>query len=628
MSEDIKIYKENELSLRLTSELSIARELNEFFSFYVTDFKFHPKYKAGLWDGKIRLFNTNKRLLPMGLIVDLVKFCKKNNYTFWIDPKLKNINLEEEIEKFSSQFPRYTKRAPEGKYQFQADLVKQVLSMNKALVLSPTGCMDENTLIDVRIGDNWQRITLIELERLVSTGIYPQILTISGMEPIVDTYRKWGPGVKLVLDNRDELICSVRHLISKDCTWVAAEDLQVGDLISGTEITYKEFIPEQEWVDFTIAAPHCSYIHCGLIHHNSGKSNAIYLLLRFLLEHTSGDILITVPSLGLITQLQNDFKSYVNDSFDVSQHVDASNGAIALNSTKRVLITNWHAIVKQPQSFFNRFHSYICDEAHLADSASITSIVNKLLNSSFRYGFTGTLDGSKVNEMCLKGLFGPVVKTTTTKDLIKEDVLSELQINVQLLAYSKTTSKEFHNLCKTYQDEIDWLISSERRNDLIVKTALSQKHNTMVLFTRVEQHGMVLYKLALEDAEKYGKTVFIISGDTSGEKREEIRCFAQDNDNVVIFASYATTATGTNIPNLHTIIFAHPHKGRIRNLQSIGRGLRKHSTKEHATLIDFGDDLSGGGRKPNYSLKHLVERMDLYKNEGFQYFVERVDVET
>ncbi len=497
MKEDVRIYKENELSLRVDSEIAIARELNEAFSFYVSNFKYHPKFKAGIWDGKIRLFNTNKRHLPVGLIIDLVKFCKKNEYSYWLDPNLKTINLSQEIQEFSSNFDVITKKSPTGKYQFQADLVKQVLSMNKALVLSPTG---------------------------------------------------------------------------------------------------------------------------------SGKSSAIYLIVRFLLRHTEGDILITVPSLGLISQLQSDFKSYVNDAFDVDHWVDASNGSTALNSKKRVLITNWHAVVKQPRSFFDRFSSYICDEAHLADSVSITSIVNKLLYSTFRFGFTGTLDGTKSNEMTLKGLFGPVVRTVTTKDLINEDVLSELKIVVKMLVYSKELCKRFKETCSSYNDEIDWLVSSEERNKLIISTALSQTHNTMVLFTRVDQHGLVLYNLALEEAKKYGKTVFIISGDTDPVKREEIRLFAQDNDNVVIFASYATTATGTNIPNLHTIIFAHPHKGRIRNLQSIGRGLRKHSSKEHAMLIDFGDDLSSGTRRLNFSLKHLIERLNLYKSEGFQYSIEKVDI--
>lgn len=492
----LSIVKANELSVRVETERAVEYELMDTFSFYVPGFKYQPKFKSGLWDGKIRLYNSTTKLLPMGLIVDLAKFCHTNGYELKIDPKLKTIKLRDEIEEFASKFGTYTNKMPEGKYQFQADLFRQVLAMNKALVLSPTG---------------------------------------------------------------------------------------------------------------------------------SGKSSVIYLLTRFLLEYTEGDILITVPSLGLISQLRSDFQSYVADGFQVDSHVVASNGQAALRSTKRVLITNWHAIVKQPLGFFDRFESYICDEAHLADSMSITSIVNKLVNTKFRFGFTGTLDGSKVNEMSLKGMFGPVVRSTTTKELIKNEVLSDLQIKVLLLQYPKEKIREYKAVAKTYNDEIDWLVANKERNEFLVRTALEQKHNTMVLFTRVGQHGVVLYNMALQQAGKYGKTVFIISGDTVAEKREEIRQYTQNNDNVVLFASYATTATGTNIPNLHTIIFAHPHKGRIRNLQSIGRGLRKHGTKDYATLIDVGDSLTTSKRQ-NITLRHLTERLKLYVDEGFPYSIQKIEL--
>ena len=90
-------------------------------------------------------------------------------------------------------------------------------------------------------------------------------------------------------------------------------------------------------------------------------------------------------------------------------------------------------------------------------------------------------------------------------------------------------------------------------------------------------------------------------------------------------ASYGTFSTGINIRNLHNIIFASPSKSRIRNLQSIGRGLRIGDSKETATLYDISDDLTYKDKK-NFTLTHFQERINIYNEEGFTYEIHSVDL--
>ena len=71
------------------------------------------------------------------------------------------------------------------------------------------------------------------------------------------------------------------------------------------------------------------------------------------------------------------------------------------------------------------------------------------------------------------------------------------------------------------------------------------------------------------------------------------------------------------------MIFASPSKSRVRNLQSIGRVLRKGENKSQATLYDIADDISTD-RGNNYTLNHLMERVKVYNEEKFQY--EIIDV--
>jgi len=114
------------------------------------------------------------------------------------------------------------------------------------------------------------------------------------------------------------------------------------------------------------------------------------------------------------------------------------------------------------------------------------------------------------------------------------------------------------------------------------------------------------------------REVFFVHGGVVAEDRENVREITEKEDNAIIIASYGTFSTGINIKNLHNVIFASPSKSRIRNLQSIGRVLRKGSNKTKATLYDIADDISYKTQR-NYTLNHLVERIKIYNEENFNY---------
>lgn len=75
---DIIVHKKNNLYLYIETELGIKYDLNDYFSFFVKGYKFMPAYKAGYFDGKIRLYKFKESLLPSGLLLELLRFCKKS----------------------------------------------------------------------------------------------------------------------------------------------------------------------------------------------------------------------------------------------------------------------------------------------------------------------------------------------------------------------------------------------------------------------------------------------------------------------------------------------------------------------------------------------------------------------
>jgi superfamily II DNA or RNA helicase len=130
----------------------------------------------------------------------------------------------------------------------------------------------------------------------------------------------------------------------------------------------------------------------------------------------------------------------------------------------------------------------------------------------------------------------------------------------------------------------------------------------------------------IADKVKDGRQVFFIYGGTDVEAREEVRKLTDKLDNAIIIASFGVFSTGVNIPSIENVIFASPSKSKIRNLQSIGRGLRLKNGKTHCNLFDISDDLSWKSKK-NHTMNHFTERLKTYTEEQFKYKIMEIDLE-
>ena len=262
------------------------------------------------------------------------------------------------------------------------------------------------------------------------------------------------------------------------------------------------------------------------------------------------------------------------------------------------------------RQWFSQFDVIIGDEAHQFKSKSLINIMSKMRDTKYRYGFTGTLSGTQTHKWVLEGLFGPSYKVTKTSDLQAKGQLAKLSIRIILLKHEPRQFDE-------YREEMNYIIEHEKRNLFIKNLAVTLKGNTLVLYSRVEAHGEPLYNLINSSVENERK-VFYVHGGVDGEEREEVRSITEKEKDAIIVASYGTFSTGINIKNLHNVIFASPSKSRIRNLQSIGRVLRKSKDKTSAMLYDIADDITYNSKK-NYTLNHLIERIKIYKEEDFNY---------
>lgn len=354
----------------------------------------------------------------------------------------------------------------------------------------------------------------------------------------------------------------------------------------------------------------------------SGKSLIIYTLIRFYNMHPEikgKKILIIVPTTSLVAQMYGDFKDY---GWNVEKYCHKIFQGMSKHTDKKVVISTWQSIYKMPRDYWNQYGVVIGDECHLFKANSLNKIMDKLTDCRFRFGTTGTLDGTKTHKLVLTGMFGDVKQVTSTRKLIDSKTLADFKIQCIVLKYPKEICKENKSL--KYTDEVEWIVTNPRRNTFIKDFTLSLKGNTLVLYNFVEKHGIPLHKMISDSAEKDRK-VFFVSGNVNAEIRENIRASTEKEENAIIIASYGTFSTGVNIRNLHNVIFTSPSKSRIRNLQSIGRGLRRGDNKSAATLYDIADDLRHRTYL-NFAIRHFYERINIYNEEKFDFKINEINL--
>ena len=482
--------KLNETYLQLSCEKHISYELNEYFAFKVPNAQFHPKVRAKMWDGKIRLFNMQTGQLYLGLLPYLKEWADKHTYklqTDIIDARHLKEGDVEKIKEFFDSLNLHCKNKPIIPRDYQIASFLKCVSNDRALLLSPT---------------------------------------------------------------------------------------------------------------------------------SSGKSLVIYALIRWYQKFLDDDkILILVPTVNLTTQMYGDFGDYSShDKWNVEEQCHKIYSGKEKTANQQIYISTWQSLHRLPKEYFEQFSLIVGDEAHLATAQAMKGILEKATSCRYRFGTTGTLTDCKTNKLVLEGLFGKTYKAITSKDLMDNKHISKLNIQCLQLEYPEVERKAMNK--KTYKEEIDFIVSHPKRNNFICNLALEQKGNTLILFNYVEKHGKVLMRMLLNKVST--RRIFFIAGETEVEQREEIRQATEGEENAIIVASSGVLSTGVNIKNLQYLIFAHPYKAKIRNLQSIGRVLRLDDKNNKAVLYDIIDDLHWK-KHDNYGLKHWKERLSIYLKEKFDY---------
>jgi len=357
----------------------------------------------------------------------------------------------------------------------------------------------------------------------------------------------------------------------------------------------------------------------------SGKSIMIYTLTRFVMADTDGKVLVIVPSINLVNQLYNDFKEY--GWVGAWEDVSLLHGKSKHDPSKQVTISTWQSLYKKPYEFFEEFEGVLVDETHGARSLSIRSILEKCDNAEYKIGVTGTLPDDKADKFNIYGFLGPLRYQLKSKTLIDKGFLSNIKIvNLIMRYHSRSIDRVIGS---GYSNEVSYIMKHPLRQYALkyIIDNVNDKHNILILSHRIDHIKSIVEMLKKEYPDK---EILVTHGKTSPKERERIRNYMETVDGAILVASYGTLSTGVNIPKLHHVIFASFYKSKIKVLQSIGRGLRKHKSKKKVVIWDLVDDLrkkkANGRWQNNYAYVHFYKRIKYYKHQEFEYINKRIDI--
>jgi superfamily II DNA or RNA helicase len=335
--------------------------------------------------------------------------------------------------------------------------------------------------------------------------------------------------------------------------------------------------------------------------------------IRLSIDKPNAKALVIVPSLQLVTQTAKDFEQYgMNSVTKWSGNNVPDPDATTIVAGTQILLSD-----KTDLTILDDIDIILVDEVHGLRRGNEINKIFQLVNCRYKFGFTGTMPPSLIDQWNIIGKIGPIVYEEKTQDLREKNYVSNFKIIILDVKHDNIPNfnKNVIRPAEAYNNEIEYLMHNTRRNEIISKLASRLNNNTIIMVDRID-HGVNI-ELALKQVCKNDRPIYFIQGSTEIEEREKIRSLMEERSDVIAVAVSKIFSTGINIPNLHNIIFASAGKAKIKIMQSIGRALRLHPTKSIATIFDIADNTK-------YGKTHIKERIKLYENEKYNYETKKI----
>jgi len=564
---DYKLQDINEsYSIIVTDDIEFKKKVIDSLSIYEEGYKFSPKFRAKVWDGKrqfYKILDNGHIIFPKGLvkyiIKDLVKENKKYDYFKSCDDE--NIN-KEDFEQFVESL-----KLPFKPYDYQIEASFNAIKYRRGVFQSATG--SGKSLI----------IYIIIMWMLKSNR--RSILVVPTISLTLQMYSDFKDyGIEQHYKQED--------IIKKIGGEYTNKDLTSHNVVISTWQSL-QYMKKNDFTIFdAIIADECHTVKGDAL--NNIVNNAVNAKWKI---GVTGTVPRTkVDKVQLVGTLGRVFK------------VITPQGLIDRGLATPVIINMLYFV------YSDRLKNTLKE-------------IIKLENNKSKKRKKHKIEEDFINECSIRNdKVASLLNKLASKD---ENVLSfftKIDHGIRLLEktiFNKTGINNVKFVSSFTPSKIDVAFDDWTKGINIYTNTINPKIKTKIYKRLFKQFPEMKEKIdiflsdikTLEDLD-----IYFINGDVEGAERERIRQLLEDNKGVIIIASFGTTSTGINYKNLHHLVLSSSTKSFVRLSQSVGRGMRKHSSKDRVQIWDIVDDITRGATE-NYALLHSYERLEIYREQGY-----------
>lgn len=339
-------------------------------------------------------------------------------------------------------------------------------------------------------------------------------------------------------------------------------------------------------------------------------ANLIYNLFDLNWNNTK-KVLVIVPTKGLLTQTYDEFISFGIPKGIICRYGDGYDVDLNCNviiSTSKILLSD-----ARDNSWVKNADYLIVDEVHTLKRGNEIQKVVKNMKTFHKWGFTGTIPKERENFLTIRSMFGDILYKKSSAELRDEGVLSEVCAEIIQIQHKIQPPyvNSYERATDNWNIETDFIVNCRNRNDYIARMAEKCVGNTLIIVDRLSHGDNLMDSLNVQSK-------FYIKGESDVEKeRSPIIALLERSEGNVVVAIAKVFSTGINVKNLHNLIFASSGKSDTKIVQSVGRTLRKHPSKQMAYIFDVCDNT-------RYSLDHLEERKRIYEEQKINFTFKQI----
>lgn len=265
-----------------------------------------------------------------------------------------------------------------------------------------------------------------------------------------------------------------------------------------------------------------------------------------------------------------------------------------------------YQLQQEVQQFLSGIEAVVVDEAHLVASKSdkynlLARALGMMPNAYCRIGLSATpFMREKLDNLILEGAIGPVTSDLTNRELIDSGYLSEAKVTLYAIPKDSTIPNSWPECYEL------GIVMNKYRNKKVIEAIKTKPSPTLIMVKNID-HGRLLKEMAKQE----GLNIPFVSGKDSSTYRNALLEDMRAGRQKAVICS-TIWDQGVDIDNLRTIILAAGGKGQVKQLQRLGRGLRKAQGKSEVEVVDFYDPF------PKWLRQHSNQRKSLWESQGFQ----------